>query len=547
MADHHSATSAQQTSLLHETATLIPPAAAEELPPAKHGRYTQGCCLLFIILSHPFSGEKEDLLNETPRISNYNHVGILTCSVKGSLVTSVELLPCDLEGLYWNLERRVVWNPYRSTVPTETSSRKTAIELVKEITTLEIEIIQLEHKLLSLYRTNSDCYTMESTDMSNDYSRRSSDGMLAQKKVNQMGNYKIYGFKYDPSHKEVDCSLKCSDSDNIVSHVPGHNALKDMLEIGPDQLYNTIQSRDTNLGPASIVPCKLSEEIIRCIAAIYCKIAKRPESKRDEAIFPASLSFSSTMSQQSSVENWSPRHRNEASASSSSSKFADETYSDMVEIQMISVDGERFGYASKMLSIFRNLIKQLKSIDPRKMAHQEQIAFWLNIHNALVMHAFLAYGFNQGGKSSILKWAELLLSPSLKFMKRKQKHLYALDPPQPLVHFAICRGAHSDPPARVYRPKHILRELENARTEFIRANVKARSKTKIFLPKILSYYMKDCSLEASKLLKMVNECMLEAGQGSAGKRVEKRTHDCIVWLRFDSTFRYIICRDLAGE
>ncbi|KAK8936436.1 hypothetical protein KSP39_PZI011779 [Platanthera zijinensis] len=502
-----------------------------------------------------FSGEKEDLLNETPRISNYNH------------------------GLYLNLERRVVCNPYRSTVPTETSSRKTAIELVKEITTLEIEIIQLEHKLLSLYRTNSDCYTMESTDMSNDYSRRSSDGMLAQKKINQMGNYKICGFKYDPSHKEVDCSLKCSESDNIVSHVPGHNAQKDMLEISSDQLYNTIQSRDTNLDPASIVPYKLSEEIIRCIAAIYCKIAKMPESKRDEAIFPASLSFSSTMSQQSSVENWSPRHRNEASASSSSSKFGDETYSDMVEIQMISVDGERFGYASKMLSIFRNLIKQLKSIDPRKMAHQEQIAFWLNIHNALVMHVFLAYGFNQGGmtsKSSILKaaynigghsinayviqrsilccqphfsasWAELLLSPSLKFMKRKQKHLYALDPPHPLVHFAICQGAHSDPPARIYRPKHILRELENARTEFIRANVKARSKTKIFLPKILSYYMKDCSLEAPKLLKMVNECMLEAGQGSAGERIKKRTDDCIVWLRFDSTFRYIICRDLAGE
>lgn len=504
-----------------------------------------------------FSGENENLLNVTPRISNCNH------------------------SLYLNLERRIGYNPYRSTLSNEASSPKTATELVKEITTLEIEIVQLEHNLLSLYRTAFDCYLKDSFKFSNEYSRHSLGGMLTQKNTDQMGNYTKCEFKSELSHKEINCGLKCSDSDNIISHVPQHNAQKDILEVG-SHLCDTFQLKDTK-DPSSLVPCKLSEEIIRCIASIYCKIANIPDSKRDKVIFPtSSMSFSSSISQQSCGENWSPRYRHQASASSSSSKIDDELYSDFIEIPRISVDSERFGYASKMLSIFRTLIKQLKSIDPRKMAYQEQIAFWLNIHNALVMHAFLAYGLHQGGmkrKSSILKaaynvgghsinayaiqssilccqphfsvsWLEVLLSPSLTFMKRKQKHLYALEHPQPLVHFAICQGAYSDPPVRVYAAKHITQDLELARKEFIQANVKAKikNKTKINLPKILCYYMKDCSFEISKLLKMVIECVPEAAEQNVfSKCIEGRSDDCIVWLKYNSTFRFMICGDLANR
>lgn len=28
----------------------------------------------------------------------------------------------------------------------------------------------------------------------------------------------------------------------------------------------------------------------------------------------------------------------------------------------------------------------MESVDPRKLIHQEKLAFWINIHNALVMH-----------------------------------------------------------------------------------------------------------------------------------------------------------------
>lgn len=38
------------------------------------------------------------------------------------------------------------------------------------------------------------------------------------------------------------------------------------------------------------------------------------------------------------------------------------------------------------VSYCRSLISRLEQIDPRKLSHEEKIAFWLNVHNALVMH-----------------------------------------------------------------------------------------------------------------------------------------------------------------
>lgn len=37
----------------------------------------------------------------------------------------------------------------------------------------------------------------------------------------------------------------------------------------------------------------------------------------------------------------------------------------------------------------RSHVGRLEEVDPRKMNHAEKIAFWINIHNALVMHVML--------------------------------------------------------------------------------------------------------------------------------------------------------------
>ncbi|KAI0502236.1 hypothetical protein KFK09_017183 [Dendrobium nobile] len=538
-----------------------------------------------------FSEQQEDLLNETPRMSYYNPNLHQNLEIRLSNQHSFQKMASD-------------YSSSRSTVSNEIPDPMTVTELVKEITTLELEIVHLEQYLLSLYRTAFDYHNKDFSNISGEYCRHSSGGMLTGKNTKLMVNHGKNGIKSDPSlgesnyniksierdinlkllHKESYSALHLQcDLENIANHVPGDEPEKNILEVGSDHLCDRDMFKETYLDPASMVPCKLSENILRCIAAIYCKLANIPKPQKDKVVLHASsFSFSSTISQQSSGGNCSPRYQHEAIASPSLSevqKFEEDFYSDMIEIPRISIDGERFGYASKMLSIFRILVKQLKSIDPTKMANEEQIAFWLNIHNALVMHAFLAYGIHQGrmkSKSSILKaaynigghsinayvirssilgcqpnfkasWIEALLSPTLMFNKGQQRHLYALDHPQPLAYFALSQGSFSDPPVRVYTANHILRELELARKEFIQANVKVQNKTKIIFPKILCYYMKDCSFQIAKLLKMVIECMSETVQGAIHEFLKGKYDDCIVWSKYNSSFRYLIHKELARQ
>lgn len=38
------------------------------------------------------------------------------------------------------------------------------------------------------------------------------------------------------------------------------------------------------------------------------------------------------------------------------------------------------------LLVCRSLVQNLEKVDPSRMKREEKLAFWINIHNALVMH-----------------------------------------------------------------------------------------------------------------------------------------------------------------
>lgn len=44
-----------------------------------------------------------------------------------------------------------------------------------------------------------------------------------------------------------------------------------------------------------------------------------------------------------------------------------------------------------------------------------------------------------------LQWLQTLLSPGKKFKSGTTKHAFAIEYPEPLVHFALCSGTYSDP------------------------------------------------------------------------------------------------------
>lgn len=474
-------------------------------------------------------------------------------------------------------------------------------ELIKEISTLELEVLYLERYLLSLYRTAFDQYQAGSSTAAGHASRPPVEchaGHLKQDPTIQISHQATHSINMDPIVDKSCHSQSLERAEETVSncrhtkHSPAHDlALSSDLKNDTPNISKSVAGRRSladHLGACITdhvpeISCKLSEDIIRCISAIYCKLANPRAQHVEQMASPTpSASSSSTFSPQDPCDNWSPQCQYEATASPSqfeSVKDKSFQYSCMVEVPHICIDGDSFGYASKMLNIFRSLIRSLEKIDPRKMKHDEQLAFWINIHNALVMHAFLAYGlhenhmkstysilkaaYNVGGhsinacviQSSILGcqsqrpalWLRSLLSPAVKFKSGNGRHPYALDRPEPLAHFALCSGTSSDPPVRLYTAKGINQELELAKAEFVQLNVSVRKEKKIVLPKILYYYAKDANLELSGLMEMVCDRMPEAQRKAIKGCLKRRLDKCVEWSPSKSTFRYLVHRDLAKE
>ncbi|KAG2308181.1 hypothetical protein Bca52824_027929 [Brassica carinata] len=267
-----------------------------------------------------------------------------------------------------------------------------------------------------------------------------------------------------------------------------------------------------------MTPNKLSEEMIKCASAIYSKLADPPLINHG---------FSSPSSSPSSA-------------------------SDL-------------------------MIKQLESVDPRNLTHQEKLAFWINIHNALVMHTFLANGipqnngkrflllskpaYNIGGRmvsveaiqSYILRikmprpgqWLKLLLIPR-KFRTGDEHQEYSLDHSESLLYFALCSGNHSDPAVRAYTPKGIYQELETAREEYVRATFGVKKDQKLVLPKIIESFSKDSGLSQAALMEMIQECLPETMKKRIKKLNSGKSRKSIVeWMPHSFVFRYLIARELV--
>ncbi|XP_037458370.1 uncharacterized protein LOC125519188 isoform X2 [Triticum urartu] len=447
--------------------------------------------------------------------------------------------------------------------PNEKAMSKPVAELVWEIAALEEEVVRRELHLLSLYRATFDQYLGISPRVSGQMgqethrqgSRKKADeGALRLRDIKESASYNL------PTVSDRRHGLPRSTS--------GHSSLANFLSASIAEYVPRIA-------------CKLSEDILRCISAVYCKLASSPSQDVDSETLstPSFSSASSTFSLKHRVDSWSPRLSCNVDASSDKYGTLSENndqYSGMIIFPRINIDADKFDYASKMLETIRALIKRLEKIDPTKMAHEEQLCFWINIHNALVMHAFMAYGlqdkrmkssdmilkaaYDVGGHSvnsqiiqnSILGcqshrpslWVRTLFTPTKKSASGSSTHPYALHQPEPLAHFSLSTGAFSDPPVRLYTAKKLYHQLDQAKTEFIRANVMVR-KHIIFLPKILHYYAKDATLELPDLIEMVCKSMPEAQQKEINKCLRRRIDKCVEWLPYKSSFRYTVHRNLA--
>ncbi|GFY89960.1 electron transporter, putative [Actinidia rufa] len=251
--------------------------------------------------------------------------------------------------------------------------------------------------------------------------------------------------------------------------------------------------------------------------------------------------------------------------------------SSMIEVQWISRDSWRLRHVKHMLQHYRSLVARLEEVDPKRMKHEEKLAFWINVHNALVMHAFLVYGipnnslkrissllkaaYNVGGRTisvdmmqnSILgcrlprpgQWLQSLFFPKTKFKVRDARKAYAIEHPEPRLYFALCSGRHSDPVVRMYTPKGVFQELEAAKEDYIQTTLRVHKEQKIVLPKIVDSFAKDSDLCPGGLIEMIEHFFPNSLRRSFQQHQRGKISKRIAWIPHNFTFRYLLSKELA--
>ncbi|CAM6102474.1 unnamed protein product [Calypogeia fissa] len=306
----------------------------------------------------------------------------------------------------------------------------------------------------------------------------------------------------------------------------------------------------------SKTPNLLSEEMMKCMIGIYWHLADPAVVPRNQSSFDSPTSHLGNTALSSSVSSFSEyslmsfvrsplvdlRTKDDILGCESSPDpyrtrgkipWADiGLYGKVLEVPWMSVRTDQLGYATQALNKFRFLAEQLSEVDPLLMSHSQKLAFWLNLYNCLMMHAFLTYGiprndlkyfallqkaaFNVGGHSfnaatiehSLLKGKSPSYRPQLgllmalhrnKWTLTDEQSKFSIDYTEPQMIFALCCGARSSPAVRVYTAAKVHKEINMALRDHARATVGLNSKGKLLVPKLLYSYAHDFVDDASIL------------------------------------------------
>ncbi|XP_033644944.1 uncharacterized protein LOC117304534 [Asterias rubens] len=178
---------------------------------------------------------------------------------------------------------------------------------------------------------------------------------------------------------------------------------------------------------------------------------------------------------------------------------------------------------------------ELVRVDIASATRAEKLAFFINVYNALVIHANVQNGsptnlwqrykfFNRtcyiiGGHIYSLQDIEngVLRSNrkgigqfSRPFSKSDPRINIALETPEPLIHFALVCGAKSCPPIKTYSASGIYHELKLAAEAFLESSDGCEilaEKNEVKLSKILQWYKVDFGCSDDSVLRWIHEHM----------------------------------------
>ncbi|KAK4779053.1 hypothetical protein SAY86_006581 [Trapa natans] len=370
-------------------------------------------------------------------------------------------------------ETELIKNAVNMSQQVSTQSNPSFVELRKEVVMLEAEIMRLERHLLSLY-----CAVFEEqmSALPRSFEKRSkSETILPSlktengnevhqgseprvKRNSQLCNNQIsFGIEGCTSSFKTTSMGRAKDGKNASS---GHFTLADHL---------SLSCLDSNLITAE----ELSEDIVRCILSIYCKLS-----------IPGRM--------QASYEIQGLREEN--------GSYGD----DILEVTKICLDDDSFKFSIALLQKFRSLVRKLEEVDLTYSIGGHCINAYM-IQNAILgirsHHSSLCY---QSSHAYILLLLVQVYTAKTIFLNLKAAK-----------EDFIKANVYINKEMKIILPRILYyfakdmvlgmpRLMDTAKEDFIKANVYINKEMKIILPRILYYFAKDMVLGMPRLMDTVN-------------------------------------------
>ncbi|KAL5563360.1 hypothetical protein UlMin_033107 [Ulmus minor] len=406
---------------------------------------------VLILLYYKFSSYRA-ILPLVEMVTTQTSYGSMACNINQSFIELLQLRLQQEKSMRLMLER-AMGRASSTLSPGHRHFAAQTTELIAEIESLEEEVANREQQVLSLYR-----------------------------------NVFEHCVSRTPCEKKSSVASPAHPKHESKKHPSVISSYFLPLEKG-SALEKSFMMRTLKDHPHQC-PSKLSEEMVRCMAFVYCWLCSAASINSEKKCSPF-LSRSSTNVIQ-------PRR--------GIGEYPDWSEKSMVEILWISTKKSQFFQASCAINNYRVLVEQLERMNLSQMEPNAQTAFWINVHNALVMHAYLAYdiylnslrrlaffhkaAYNIGGhvisanaiEQSIFGfrstrngwWFETILAATLRRKSGEDRQISSklgLANSDPLICFTLCTGAFSDPALRVYTASNLREEVEVAKKEFLQSNV----------------------------------------------------------------------------
>jgi len=195
---------------------------------------------------------------------------------------------------------------------------------------------------------------------------------------------------------------------------------------------------------------------------------------------------------------------------------------------------------SQAYADYLELSYTLKNMDLHELkTTAEQIAFWLNMYNVIVIHGVIELGIRDSVKEvrNIFgriqyKIGDMLYSPEdiehgilrnnrrppnslFRIFKKNDRRLeYSIKELDPRIHFALVCASSSCPPISFYTPENLDEELTVAGKTFINGGgVKLeRQKNVVALSRVFKWYGSDFGNKQYEILKFVAQSLYDEGE-----------------------------------